>query len=555
MLEKTVLEKHEQHDLNSHPKRNTSGNFDPYDSSHPDYSEKLEDVTERAMFQYKFRKKIELGMPNPSEPAEYQRAMAENNRRLRQFFRGDRSFDIASYMGSDVFYERQRLGEERLLRKIVRDMNNRINEEFIKNVKEIKITNYALDKSKYIAQRVSELAKHVGKGEHYEIGMYMINNQSEVNKGEVITRDVYIGQEQIDESDHCDVTPLGKIRSFREVKSIDNRIIGWAHSHGNHNTFFSDEDDNTLRDILNKWGIKKTLDCEGLFLSGTSVEYFTAFVVNDRASEPAYRIVANKPIYYIKDGIVKCKKEFIDLERTVLSNENYRNKWPIPHIISNGSYTLDRDRIDREIIDRVIFADGTRLRDCYTDKQSNLNVNAPVYDDKPPIIVSDKKKDETDLTDRVNKLEDIHLSLKAEHELLLQDYKKLQEKVAYLETQPTNKELNYSINIQDYYTRLMSSENEAESMLGAISKIMAGQYYSDLGSIKEGNYMDYSSPTRIWNWEARMEAIIEIYNQNKDLFSQLNNGLVQRLKEILNGNRYLRKKHGDKLERIIGLFT
>ena len=133
--------------------------------------------------------------------------------------------------------------------------------------------------------------------------------------------------------------------------------------------------------------------------------------------------------------------------------------------------------------------------------------------------------------------------------------KKLNQKIGYLEMQPINKKLSYSTNMRDYYTKLTSSEDESENLLGRMSKIIAGQYHGSLDEIKKGNYNENTFKTRIWKWEDRLNALTEIYKNKKGLVSQLDEGLKQRLKEILRQNRYLRRKHPDKLKEIAKLFS
>jgi len=106
----------------------------------------------------------------------------------------------------------------------------------------------------------------------------------------------------------------------------------------------------------------------------------------------------------------------------------------------------------------------------------------------------------------------------------------------------------------DYYSKLNESDNRGDQLLSRISKIMAGQYCANLQDIKEGKFEEDITQTRIWKWEDRLEAISKIYAQNKDVLSDVNNGLIDRLKEILHSNRYLKRKHADKLKKINELF-
>jgi hypothetical protein len=143
-----------------------------------------------------------------------------------------------------------------------------VEEGIIAHCSPIQITSYAFEKSNYISKRVCELAER-----SFEVGFYMIDNLPDSQENGTVIRDVYIGQEQTVKSVHCDITPLGKSRSFKDIVSkMKKRIVGWGHSHANLNTFYSSEDDGTISGLVKQWGIRKRF-LVGYDISGDSGHY------------------------------------------------------------------------------------------------------------------------------------------------------------------------------------------------------------------------------------------------------------------------------------------
>jgi len=147
-----------------------------------------------------------------------------------------------------------------------------LEEQIIAELSPIKITRYAFEKANYISTRICEIA-----GRPLEIGFYFLDEPINGREPDIVIRDVYIGQEQTVEHLHCDITSIGDIRSFKDIKSMKKRIVGWGHSHADIGTFYSGEDDNTILNKVRKWGIKKELDL-AVDLSckpGYNIEYFS----------------------------------------------------------------------------------------------------------------------------------------------------------------------------------------------------------------------------------------------------------------------------------------
>src|SRR3989344_862629 len=342
-----------------------SSGSDAYDSSRPDYSERFnlrddgpEYIMKMQRYQYRFRECLESRLENPSEPGEYSSRMIKSTAAMTEFC-NDYGFDVSSYIRSRAFNERRELLKEKLRRRIARDSNREIDKTVADAAKSIKITDYALKKANYAARKISELSSKAGKRGSYELGMYMLSSSLK-NDDDVVT-DIYVAQEQVVTQGRCNITPEGVMKSLRDTKKSWKRIIGWAHSHGGFSTFFSAEDDETLlgrKNIAESSFFPMFLEkkVKGHLAPDDVVKYFLALVVNEKNDEPAYRIVAVKPRYFVENGRLRKKTEVIDLERTI--SENSEENWPAAEIAEEKSR-----EIDAEIAGRVKFQDGTRLSD------------------------------------------------------------------------------------------------------------------------------------------------------------------------------------------------
>ena len=93
------------------------------------------------------------------------------------------------------------------------------------------------------------------------------------------------------------------------------------------------------------------------------MKFFLAFVVNDRNDEPAYGVMINKPRYFIEDNQLKSTTDELFFER-IPSRNFSENNWSMP-IIKKSNQLSDEEKseLDKQIINRVSFSDGTRLSD------------------------------------------------------------------------------------------------------------------------------------------------------------------------------------------------
>ncbi len=520
-------------------------NYDLYDSSHPRYSEEYPSMErdKEQRFQYRVRERLEQRLSNPREPEEYLTAISDTNRKLRDFFDEDGHFDVDSYIDSDVFQERQILKRDKLLRKIIRDINHDIDKQAAETISQIKITGYALQKAQYIATRVSQLSDHAGKGKHYEIGMYALDDSLVNREPDITIRDVIIGHEQVIKSDHCNITPMGKLKSFKEVKSQGKRIVGFGHSHGEFDVYFSEEEDKeTIQSHFESWGISKNIEIPEIG-NKMLLKFFFAFVVNDRNDEPAYSVMVKKPRFYYENGQMKSTSDVLFFER-IPRRDSSEDHWPVPKIVERNHKLSDEEKteLDSQIIDKAIFNDGTRLSDCYKDRDVPL-YEEPLKREISALTLNEKKPDaiKTHLQQQIKQkgTDSRLLDLETRCSILEEQVQELQEKIRSYEI--FSNKSNYSACISSYYANLINSDNESEMLLGTISKILAGDYY-------DGN-------KRIWTWDDRIKIISTIYQDNEDLFSKLDTVLVERLIEILDKNSYLKRKYNDKLEKIIQLLT
>ena len=121
----------------------------------------------------------------------------------------------------------------------------------------IRITKQAKAKADYVSRRVCELLR----GGH-EIGFYLTATNPNGSDHTVVS-DIYVGHDQTVTPTHCDISPLGNVRSFRDIRDTQKRrVIGWGHSHANFTTFFSKEDKGTITDVLKNQAIKRDVNLE-----------------------------------------------------------------------------------------------------------------------------------------------------------------------------------------------------------------------------------------------------------------------------------------------------
>jgi len=453
-------------------------------------------------------------------------------------------FSYFDFHSEEHFHRMREIAQRKIRKKLWGEHNNNIRRDIdsIMN-KGLSITRGAYEKLEHIISQFSDLTERAN-GKSYELSFYLLADKGETGLGDTIISDVYIAQDQEVLAGNCAISGEGDIMSIRDIRdNLDKRIVGWGHSHGNNPVFFSSRDVRTFLNFLVDYGMFGNLGFEHYGHSHDyTIEHTFGLVVNAQNEDPLVVLNISYPQYAVDDkGVVSFgnRTERFEGMRLNLIEDEFcspcdEEKEEISDQLKNRVRLMDEDkRLMEYFVDEDIISSEDEL-----PIGDHSEVKEKIYE-FPVKEESFSRDDYVPLSERLTELE-------LQYNDLLNDYHQLEERVAYLGMQPIDRSLSYSSGMRQYYTRLMTSENKEEQLLGKISKIMAGQYRSNLENISEGNYEEDSGETRIWFWE---------YLQNKDVISGFNNGLIERLNEILMSNRYLRRKHPDKLDRIMEIFS
>jgi len=123
------------------------------------------------------------------------------------------------------------------------------NDELLAKIRDrylpIQLSQYALDKANFTARRVSEICKAF-ELPTYEIAMYMVSSQEIASDDKPIIEDINLPSDQEIFPDLCVIKSIGSASSIRSIWNKGQAIVGWAHSHGDHENFFSTKDKNTM---------------------------------------------------------------------------------------------------------------------------------------------------------------------------------------------------------------------------------------------------------------------------------------------------------------------
>lgn len=218
------------------------------------------------------------------------------------------------------------------------------------------VTQEALNKSNLIAKRIVRLA-----GEPLEVYTYSLDRKGD-RYGPVAVRDVYIAKDQEVSPASCHV--LDPINSALDIRNnYKMRSVGWTHSHGDFNPFFSPMDkDNIFRELedtnIHK-KIKVRLPSYGGQYDGVEydVQYVTALVVNAHDARPFAAIAV----------------QFTDLEGNKVFNINEGGLVNI--IQETNGINMDPGVIDRQLVERVRYG-GRPLQDKVGAKARKINTSA-----------------------------------------------------------------------------------------------------------------------------------------------------------------------------------
>lgn len=263
-----------------------------------------------------------------------------------------------------------------------------IEQRVIGRIPEIKITSTAFEKANYISKRVSELM-----GSSVEVGFFLLDDKPKDNDQDSVIRDIYIGHDQNVSGTRCDISGLGKIKSFRDINNnLNKRIVGWGHSHGSMSTFYSHTDDNTILDMLDGWAIKNEIHINpeltskinsiGLVNRDNKVnleiilEGGNSFYIPNQLFDNFNKsIISELPYYFFKDG-----KNEIDYLIGMTFNERgddpfcviaYKNFDGPKKLEDNVKFEIvgePREEIDKEYIDKTLIERVNNLKVKYENR-------------------------------------------------------------------------------------------------------------------------------------------------------------------------------------------
>ncbi len=114
----------------------------------------------------------------------------------------------------------------------------------LRPIESVNITSYALDKAYAYANIVSRISRR----STMECGGYLIAPKGQNN---IIATDAFLARDQDVSEGLFRIWPKDVIAAGREIDKMGCRVLGWWHSHGCLDTFFSETDDNGQRTVLN----------------------------------------------------------------------------------------------------------------------------------------------------------------------------------------------------------------------------------------------------------------------------------------------------------------
>lgn len=523
--------------------------FDVMDTANPNYSEELEDITERETFQYKFRKRLESPRPI-NTPKNYLQRLATNSKKLCKF-KGENGFiDLAKYSGSNCRSERQKLIDEKLYMRVARDINEKIDQDLKEIASQIKIKSSAMDKANYAAQKICDIGIHAGIGD-LEITLYPLKNK---NHNGLIINDFFIPSQKVLAANTIP-SAEHKRNMKRELKE-DEKVTGHCHSHGKYNNHFSEEDNKNIP-LFKHRGTK-------INVNERTYKVFPAIVINKNNDEPATRVLVRKPHYFVEDGEIRFKYQFLDLNRTPGKDKYPAQRWPKLQIYDDNK-KVDYKAIDEAILNKCFyngkplgdyFKKDTTSRNPVTNIIEHLKKSAPKKKSKTPApkkesiedrLEDKKERTQEDIGNKLNQWEKDYKILEKKYKNLKNDYDKLQNDYNNLRGNYLQLHANkntYRQNLQNFY------EANRDSMPGLVSKILMGEYRGTNSDIANGTLKEDKSNSRLWSWRKRLKALEDLGS----LYSNsLSNEDKQYLKKICENNNYLKRKYPFRISEVTKL--
>ncbi len=216
----------------------------------------------------------------------------------------------------------------------------------------VEITSEAYRKVRYISSRVSELS-----GTPMEVSFIPLDYKG---NGSSVVREVYLPKKQKVTPSSCLIT--SSITDLHELKNDpDWKIIGWGHSHGGHNLYFSRPDREVIRSYV----------ANPKNHNGSSYHYSVGLVFNDHeeAFKAAYGVEMGGEYHFIDD-----------VEVRIVDEEN-----GIP---------FDREAIDRKLAESILI-EGRPLEDL---------VEKPDYKTRYEDLLAEYNKETARLRQAISRL-------------------------------------------------------------------------------------------------------------------------------------------------------
>ncbi|MGM5482311.1 MAG: hypothetical protein ACQESF_02505 [Nanobdellota archaeon] len=435
-------------------------------------------------------------------------------------------------------------------------INERNLEKIVKGAfSPVKISKYALEKSNYIAKRVSELYS-----EPIEVMFYLTNDKN--NSEDVIT-DAHINFDQYLKHTYCFPTPAGKRKTIEEVEKQNKKVIGHGHSHADMSVFYSPDDHAMFKKLSNQLGNYKTITQNKNPKSKKLLNFLSNKDQNNKENyEPSeYNSLSVKRLY----GMTFNQRNNTPYTCLGIRHNGNYSFHKITHevIPTNKRFTsADKEEIDSQLKERVDVL-ARKYNKSYkspgnSQKKPNPGKAIPIYnnqqkknysgakekEDRKPVTF---KRSNSNIEDKVTKLEKQYQALqnnynqlKTEYNTLRKDYKNLQQDYwATLANKGT-----YRQNLSAFYN------TNSSNMAGKISKILLGEYRSNLEDIKNGKLQESPEETRLWSWRKRLKALEEISNQYN---SVLNEREKDYLKQVCQSSTYLKRKYPFRIDKVVDL--
>jgi len=431
------------------------------------------------------------------------------------------NFNYIEHYGQEHFDRAREQIAEKVRGLICKEHNMHIQsnlESFLS--KGYSMTKKSFSKLEHIVSKFGEQVKKI-KQPPQEIALYLLADIPDILENNPIVNDVFIAHDQKVFPGFVEIKGIGDIKSLREIRGLKKKVVGWGHSHGQHGTFFSSTDRNTIDKFLDDNKTFSRIDLEHYgHKHKLSLGYTYGLVINERKSRPFVAVNVDYPEYEVSDGkIIKTKKK------------KYVPKLSLNKIKSER-YAPSKEE-DGNIVNT--------LRDRILIGGKKLGEHMPLI---PKVLDKVKKVKERikEITPSVETLKDKYNDLKQKYHTSLARTKSLEEQNRYL--QLTCGQRTYSEQMKDIYTN-----NHAKSDAKLISKILSGQFRGDLESIAKGDYSEDISNYPIWSWSDRMQSL------EKADFKGLEKVERRRIKDIIKSNSYLKKNYRENYQRLTKMLT